>query len=365
MTAGSITPEYKAEFSLAFKSKVFEILVGPSAEPLFAHANILSRSRVLRQVVKGPWKEKSERKIFWPDWSVNAADKFLEWLYTDDYTCPYPTEAAESEAGSLSEDELIVPRRSVRFSSDIDNMPVSDANPREPIPEVPPPVEDSERYASTEEPASEPSADVEAFPTLLSLKDLDWFGCRELGKISQAEEYEKWTGQMLWTPAELDYGATFTTHAEVYVMACQYMVDGLKNMAWQRLRSVLISIGTPQTGSPVVGNLVALIHHVYRKTGPYDADENEEPLRELLSTFMALHFTQLKESDFGDLLRHGADTDGEFVVDLLTKMVPRIQNLEARVPPDSREPSSSHDRINSSKKKKVKKYKRLSVVEVD
>ncbi|KAL9008712.1 MAG: hypothetical protein Q9173_006192 [Seirophora scorigena] len=75
-----------------FRSPIFEIYVGPreKAERFSAHAHILSKSEVLKAEVEGPWKEEKERKITWPHWTVGAAERFLEWLYSGDYACPYP-----------------------------------------------------------------------------------------------------------------------------------------------------------------------------------------------------------------------------------------------------------------------------------
>ncbi|KAL9579485.1 MAG: hypothetical protein Q9212_005085 [Teloschistes hypoglaucus] len=330
----------------SFQSKVFEIHVGSSAEPFFAHADILSKSKVLRKEVEGLWKEKLERKNYWPDWSVNAADKFLEWLYTADYTCPYPVEPIvphkdgeaydhnSADLRSSSNDALVNSsggnvRSGSRYESS--NISLDNTGGRG--------IWGGAAAGTTSDDAAiEEMSEVKVIGAskVLALRDLNWLGCHALDKTSQAEEYEKWTGRVQWTSAELDYGSTFMTHAEVYVMACRYMIDDLKNMAWQRLRSVLISIGTPQLGSAVVGDLVTLIHYVYQETAPRDVDDNEEPLRELVVTFMALNFKQLKGSAVDDLVRPRADVGGELVADLMNKLIHRIESLEAQIPPSTR-----------------------------
>ncbi|KAI4107382.1 MAG: hypothetical protein L6R37_001613 [Teloschistes peruensis] len=316
----------------AFKSKVFEIFVGPSAELFFAHADILSKSKVLRTEVKGLWNEASGEKIVWNDWTVNGAEKFLEWLYTDDYTCPYPVAPIASkedgEASGINFADVYSSTANV-YSSTNDAPVNSDLR-----------ITGWGGFCEGTAPKTADGAAVEEVShvkvigasKLLALRDLNWLGCHALDKTSQAEEYEKWTGRMQWTPAELNYESTFMTHAEVYVMACHYMVDDLKNMAWQRLRSVLISVGTPQIGSPVVRNLVTLIHYVYQETASQDVNSNEEPLRELIVTFMALHFKQLKGSAIDDLVRSRADIDREFAADLMSTLMHRIESLEAQIP---------------------------------
>ena len=87
----------------AFSSRVFKIVVGPSAKTFYAHADIIGKSDALRMVVQGGGKEMEEGNIVWPDWSVIGAEKFLEWLYTGDYKCPYPSRISEQEVRSGEE----------------------------------------------------------------------------------------------------------------------------------------------------------------------------------------------------------------------------------------------------------------------
>ncbi|KAL9031627.1 MAG: hypothetical protein Q9180_006791 [Flavoplaca navasiana] len=148
--------------------------------------------------------------------------------------------------------------------------------------------------------------------------------------MSEAEEFDKWTGHQLWSPGQLDYHATFMTHAELYNMACTYQLDGLKNMAWQRLRSVMVTIGQPVTGSAVIGNLVKLIRYTYEVTG--DIDHEEEPLRKLVTTFAAAYISQFEGPDVDELMRSRVESDREFVVDLMAKIRVQVNSLGAIKP---------------------------------
>ncbi|KAL8727469.1 MAG: hypothetical protein Q9181_005700 [Wetmoreana brouardii] len=326
-----------------YKSHIFEILVGPSAESFFAHAGVLSRSKVLRKEVEGLWKEKEENKIYWRDWSVGAVEKFLEWLYNSDYTCPYPTKALESGTGSVIEDRdvasrheeppiadeiLEAPALGIDVGSADDQVPI-DEKPSDDFGELGASM--PQVFSFSDLPHSFPSTgkgEAISVRPLTCLPDLGWSGCRTLKKLSQAEEYDKWTGHQLWSPAELDYEATFMAHAELYVMACHYMLDELKNMAWQRLRSVLVTIGTPSSEYPVIGNLMTLIHYVYQETG--ETDEGKDPLRELVTTFAALHFTCIQGPEIDELIRSPVASDAEFIVDLMTKTAQQMSFLESR-----------------------------------
>ncbi|KAL8918899.1 MAG: hypothetical protein Q9208_007080 [Pyrenodesmia sp. 3 TL-2023] len=338
-----------------FESPIFEIIAGGSdnTKTFHAHASMLSQSKVLKTEVEGLWKESSEKKIQWPHWTVGGAEKFLEWLYTGDYKCPYPTKAPE--AASTKKYPQKIYRSDGVGSWDYGNVPATDAS----YPEEPPSCDYDEMKPEEEGPA-EPDIMEEPFwsnytgkaplasarkkskskrsapvptpsPALPRLQDLTFAGCRPLNKISQAEEFDKWTGHHLWNPTELDYETTFLTHAELYTMATTYMLSDLKNMAWQRLRAVLISIGKPAPGSTVVDNLASLCHYVYTETGGADDGvEEEEPLRMLVSGFAGLHFTGLKGRGMEELMMSKEEADREFVVDLMGKVARQMSYLESK-----------------------------------
>ncbi|KAL8850914.1 MAG: hypothetical protein Q9221_004114, partial [Calogaya cf. arnoldii] len=207
-----------------FGSQVFQIVVGPSAKTLYAHADVLAKSDVLRMVVNSGGKEKEEGKILWPDWTVGAAERFLEWLYTGDYKCPYPVEASKQDQISREKDEGEAGTQlAVKAGQGIKNG-------------------HAVRIRSNKRAHKQSHTNITPRPTKTNkqspivpgtqFKDVTWSGSRPLtSKLSEAEEFDKWTGHQLWTPGQLDYEATFMTHAELYNMACTYQMDDLKNMA--------------------------------------------------------------------------------------------------------------------------------------
>ncbi|KAI4276497.1 MAG: hypothetical protein L6R38_005652 [Xanthoria sp. 2 TBL-2021] len=291
--------------SSEYKSQFCKIRAGPSEEAFYAHADVLKRSEVLKVQVEGSWKDIAGKDgIDWTSWNVNTVEKFLQWLYTGDYKCPYPTETRVSGevVGGKTADEAYGGHQYGPAESHHDKAVVMTKD------QVP-----------------------ETLPTgpLTPLKDLHWDGCQALGKLFQAEEFDKWTGHKLWASHQLNYEATFATHSELYVVACQYMLPELKNMAWQRLRSVLLTIGAPRQGSHVIKDLVGLITFVYKETtGGYGT---HEPMRELLATFVALNLTNLRGSEeFGVLLSSNDPDDREFVAGLMAKVMQKMKDLEGK-----------------------------------
>lgn len=287
---------------------------------------MLGKSDVLRMILNGGGKEMEEGKIVWPDWTVGGAARFLEWVYTGDYGFPYPRPLSETEYGSDdngdsfdANDELVavdandelleVNRNKKRLYSPVSsNSETEDEAPAKAIL--------SEEEGTTEAP-------------LDRLQYLTWPGCHTPEeKASAGKKFDEWVGRLLWSPDQLDYEATLLAHAELYVMACRYILIDLKNLSWQRLRSVLIEINDPSAGPSVMGNLVTLISYAYKETS------NElgctEPLRQLVTTYATIHCGQFRGPEVDDLMMSTELSDREFVSDFTHKATQKTEHLESR-----------------------------------
>lgn len=282
---------------------------------------MLGKSDVLRMILNGGGKEMEEGKIVWPDWTVGGAERFLDWLYTEDYGFPYQRPISATNDGSEEngdsfnvDDELVA----VIHGTTAPSKPMASHL-------------DSEDYHDAEASAAEVANEGEEVTEgpLVGLQDLTWPGCHTPeAKSSQAEKFDNWVGHQLWNADQLDYETTFLAHAELYVMACRYMLEELKNLSWQRLRWILLRIGSPSAGSSVIGNLVTLISYVYKETS------NEygctEPLRQLVTTFAALNLANFKGPKVDELMMSVELTDREYVLDLMLKATQKIDFLETR-----------------------------------
>lgn len=289
--------------------------------------------------MQGPWRENVELTLYWRDWEASAVEKLLEWLYTGDYKCPYPVEARKTRSVSTE-----ASAESLNHSPPPEPEDAEEPFGVEPIGVEPEPAEaidialedpvldTATRFKSTPKKSKSTKKGTTSTKSitrpLTRLEDLTWHGCLALGKYTEAEGYDQWTGHQLWRPDELDYEDTFMTHAKLYVMACFYQLDGLKNMSWQRLRAVLVSIGKPGPHTPIIGNLATLIHYVYQETGEHGTAE--EPLCMLVTSFAALHFTNLKGRRITDLLLSAEEGDRDFVFDLFAKMAQQMSYLEGK-----------------------------------
>ncbi|KAL8641494.1 MAG: hypothetical protein Q9228_001704 [Teloschistes exilis] len=298
------------ESSSPFNSPVYKILAGPAVQPFYVHADFLSKSEVLKREIHGRWKESEEKQITWRHWHVSAVGKFIEWLYTGDFKCLYPTKV---ETGGSS----------YRQNHDSPRASAEDVSKTEPRP--------GNRYfnhylsANLRLNISSGSTSPQPLPTLY---ELEWPGSRKFSKLPQAEEYDEWTDDQMWHSEELNYEEVFMTYAELYVMASTYMMDELKNVAWQRLRSVLKRIGVPVPGSLLIEHLANLIHYTFKETG--NIGDEEDHLRMLVTTFAALHFTTIKGPEIDSLLVSSSFSDREFVLALTDKIAHQMKYLQSR-----------------------------------
>lgn len=333
-------------FTRSFQTPIFEIRAGDTHEVFHAHAGILAQSKVLQKLVAGWASETEERKIIWKEWDADTVEKFLEWLYTGDYTCSYPKKVRKVARKRIPDADVVWRKVKATEQEPSVNNDLGERPPDEDFPvelqeeewgrEVPNEVE-TPPVLSVEQPALdselESSDGVCSSPRkdpLTPLRDLKWHKSHHLQPESQDQMFNAWIEKHLGNPESdrLDYEATFMTHAKLYVMACQMDLHELKNMSWQRLRSLLVALGSPTPGQPVIGNMVTLIHYTYKETGM--SELAVDPLRDLLTSFVAIHFTKFYGPDVDALFASGDEDDREFVVDVLAKVKQNVAYLQKR-----------------------------------
>lgn len=112
-------------------------------------------------------------------------------------------------------------------------------------------------------------------------------------------------------------------------MGCRYLLDDLRSMAWTRLRTMLVAIGRPPPGSPVVTNVMDLILNVFEEAG--DSVGDVEPLKNLLATFVVQNSTAFQASGIEDWATSDNKTAREFIAGLMGKLMLRVEELEDEV----------------------------------
>ena len=88
--------------------------------------------------------------------------------------------------------------------------------------------------------------------------------------------------------------AILLAHAELY-LACDHQLPDLQALVLSRLQSTLQFLDGFTAKTPVVGNLVTLVEYFYDNTGRPAI--GQEPLRKLISSFIAHNFNNFDDGD--------------------------------------------------------------------
>lgn len=274
------------KMSNPFVRPFFEILAGPNHTSFLVHASILEKSEKLRAIVKGEWKDSLERQIVLEDWDPETVGRLLEWLYTDDYKSPFPAEVPQSEAEVA---EIRVKETSLRSSTDVKN-PQSTAK--------------NEGAKGSQRP-------------LTPLEKLCFKKVDTEFVLSHAEALKQWTQDCLQSDCVFNFEASLLAHAKLYALADYVLLPNLQAQAFQHLKALLLFISSPKfakrliTNTTVIVNLLRLVQYVYANTARLESEE--EPLRELISTFIALHDDHFVDDggEVSRLMEQGGDFQGD------------------------------------------------------
>lgn len=252
------------------------------------HKDILtSQSAPFETALAGQWKEASELKIDLVDWDGPTVGRLVEFLYWGKYRYPDPA--------SISPETNLAPQKIETVVS----------------------------------------------PALIARDESQSFMSRPLTPVSEclgkfllaAPEPENITaaGRLArFDPAKYDYGDTLLAHAKVYHLAHYKAIDKLRTMALQHLLDTLSRMDPvlPSSAAHNVGGIVGLAQYAYANTDRLE--KHEEPLRRLVTHFIASNFLILKSTpDMGVLFSAG----GDIVMDVMENVFrgpPAAVALETR-----------------------------------
>lgn len=276
----------------------FEILAGPDHTSFLAHAGVLEKSEKFNALVHGGWKDTAEQNVMLEDWDPETVGRLLEWLYTGDYESCYPVDAQP-----------------------VAERPDSGAS-KSSVPSNP----DVEHYQ--DKPKSESANRLQRPVTPLT--DI-YFRKAKPGLVTRnAEAFKQWAAKCTLTPCDFDFEARLLEHAKLYALADYMLLPTLQAEVFQRFKELLVFISAP-TYNRTIGftfpslstadtsifcKISTLVRYIYANTTRLESEE--EPLRELISAFAALHYDQFSDDDM-DLLR-STEEGWEFSGDLHDKM---------------------------------------------
>lgn len=132
---------------------------------------------------------------------------------------------------------------------------------------------------------------------------------------------------------DFDFEETFLAHAKVYALAHYKSIDALKALAQERLSRILLKLHPMGPNPHLAINIVNLATYVYSNTD--SLSNSEEPLRNIISQFVALNFAAWqRDSRSLEMMCSG----GDFVRDVLSKLCRRLGDgtRERLAPPGTR-----------------------------
>ena len=130
---------------------------------------------------------------------------------------------------------------------------------------------------------------------------------------------------------EANYHQTIMAHAKLYALSKYMLFPDLAHLAYNNICTVLIFNGKLQAGSSLVEDIVMLIRYAYANTETLT--NSLEPLRDLLTSYVAISFGAWQGPTANQLMEEG----GDFVVDITTKVGKRMVMLtENRDPRNNR-----------------------------
>ena len=255
----------------AFSSSVFQINAEKGTKTFYVHGDILSQnSEPFKSIVDGNWEESVNREINLEEWDADTVGHMIEYLYAKDYTW--------QKSGKFKPVHVIVPEESPSVEHSTDTL-----RPLTPISGL---MEYREKQRR-----------------LCQCND-------QLGAVDKEETL----------------GESFLVHAKVYALANYRAIEGLSELALDRLLHSLSVFQSTEYNIQQIGYIVELVSYVYENTCRRFG--KPEPIRQAVTRFIALELTKLDSTGEISVLM---STYEDFAFDLLSDLTRRIMLAEAQI----------------------------------
>lgn len=283
--------------SSAFASPIFAVYAGASGKRFLAHSKLLSLSPTLRKIVDGNWRDSKDCVINLAEWEEPTVEQLLEWLYSGYYTV---SSIPMSARGVVMSDDEVAEALIPIIHQQLRGRKLSDLLPRD---------------------GDETESDVELSPDcvpdhhqpLTPLQDIRCSGPRDDGRVLTYPAIDSRAVQ-LESLCKKEWGHTLLPDAKAYVLAQYLQLVDLKRYAFHHIQDTLVFLNQCSPGPQALTRTIALAHYVYSNTD--SLNNSEEPLRDLISTFVAEWFLKMDGPQFERLIAGG----GEFAVDVTRKL---------------------------------------------
>ena len=256
------------ETRAAFSSAVFQINAEKGTRTFYVHGDVLSQnSQPFKSIVDGNWEESAKREINVEEWDADTVGRMIDYLYSKDYTW----------------------QKNGKFK---------------PVPLAAPEKSPSVEHFRALRPLTPPTGLMEHRGTSY-LPYNDWV----LGHANKEERF----------------GELLLMHAKVYVLANYWAIEGLLDLALDRLLHTLQAFQVTKCVPQQTGYIVELVSYIYENTCSRFENQEQEPMRRTVTRFITLEFTKLNsEGEISELM----GTCGDFARDLSSDLTRRIKRTE-------------------------------------
>ncbi|KAL8645805.1 MAG: hypothetical protein Q9210_006506 [Variospora velana] len=277
-------------------SQIFTVYAGPKQKELSAHAGILIKSPALRKIVEGGWKDSQERVVKLEDHDFVTVSQMLEWLYCGYYSwgrACLPNEPPTESTCSNGHEKLYLASQALDGSRLVTLSPLTSMGNQQ--------LQTNNNLTALSRPS-------------------DILGHGLPGKsrtpLQKVTNHHKAGGIDSAIRFATRSGCVLLQDAKLYILAQYLQLSHLKDLTFRSIQEVLsdtMSEGQ-ETDAALRANVVTLIRFVYDHTD--SLTNSVEPLRRLVTSFVAVHYKAVKGWEFDLLISEGED----FPVDLMAMM---------------------------------------------
>lgn len=277
------------------------------------------------------WTEGQDRVIDWEEHDGPTIERFVTWLYREDYSAPdpQPRQGTGNCTNDTGPDYTVVSKPTDEPVADCVAEPevepevgfivdpvVEAVHPPAALP-VPDVAQQTEQDV-TQPPDQWPREDSHAMQHVIAescdggpLTPIN--SCLAVGLPEECQTREAGIfAQNQFPHSSHRYDQVLLAHARLYTFSVYHQIKSLQDLSLQRLTQVLARIDCSQPSA--ASEIATLVQHVYRDTLP--AIYSKDAARKLVSQFVAMNFDELVHGQFETLLEEG----GDFVLDLSRKV---------------------------------------------
>ena len=236
-------------------------------------------------------------------------------MYNDNYDAPNPREVV-TESGPF-----------LRCHGQDDSVPVQGGTPqsKQDAPSAPLTFswtvakEDTSRKIAT---AAQNPFSEDRSPPLIPVAEISYGSFKSETIECRSADLLSWHAENTVPRHKLDYGDALIAYSKLYALAGYLLLPSLRSSTFGQIRTLFGFMGPLLSRTPMVSNLVSLVKYTYANTA--STIFSQDPLRKLITTYIALNYAAFIGEEADSLEAEG----GDFVCELRAKIRQQMAFLE-------------------------------------